>query len=233
MHPKRTGNTYFVKSPNSMDEIPSLALYPDSNRFCDFANSNQCGDIVGFVAYVRDINNWQALTELRNYYGLPESRELDREETRRRIQLQRQEEEYRRERQQAFETALFDCVDILKHDKAIYKAAIGPNGFEPFSDLWCHCVDRQNRIAYTLDILCAIGTRYLRLKSKPETGCPSDYPKWLLDVLEILEEYELFTATSDELREIEAQRDFKLTRQPEKDRVCKIRWWRRGGSSIT
>lgn len=232
MRPKRTGSTYFVKSPSSTDTTWSLALYPGSNRFCDFANSNRCGDIVGFISYIKGLNNWQALTELRNYYGLPGSRELDREEARRRIQLQRQQEEYRRKRQGAFETALLACVDDLKHDEQVYKAAVGKGGFEPFSDLWCNCVNKSNQVAYKLDILCAIGIRYLRLKPKVEKGCPSDRPQWLLDALELPGEYGLFEATSDECKEITAQRDFELTRQPWKDREFSIHWWSRGGNNI-
>ena len=62
--PKRKGSVYFVKSPATHDKTASLALYPGSNRFTDFANGNLSGDCIAFVAYIKNINQWQALKEL-------------------------------------------------------------------------------------------------------------------------------------------------------------------------
>lgn len=42
--PRRKGSCYFVKSPATHDKTASLAIYPNSNRFCDFANGNLSGD---------------------------------------------------------------------------------------------------------------------------------------------------------------------------------------------
>ena len=65
--PKRKGSVFFVKSPATHDRTASLAIYPNTNRFCDFANGNLSGDCISFVAYVRGCNNWQALKELQAY----------------------------------------------------------------------------------------------------------------------------------------------------------------------
>lgn len=37
MTPQRHGTIYFVKSPASPDKTASLAIFPETNRFCDFA----------------------------------------------------------------------------------------------------------------------------------------------------------------------------------------------------
>ena len=83
--PKRKGSVYFVKSPATHDKTASLALYPNLNRFTDFANGNYSGDCISFVAYVRGCNNWEALQTLKEFYGLTDSREQEKEEIRRRI----------------------------------------------------------------------------------------------------------------------------------------------------
>lgn len=92
----------------------SLALYPNSNRFCDFANGNYSGDIIGFISYIKGANNWQALKELQNYYGLTDSREAGGQEAQRRIQIPQQEERRKEERRQAFYRALWAQIDDLK-----------------------------------------------------------------------------------------------------------------------
>lgn len=71
--PRKKGSVFFVKSPATNDKTASLALYPDSNRFTDFANGNYSGDIISFISYVKGVNNWEALQTLQNFYGLADS----------------------------------------------------------------------------------------------------------------------------------------------------------------
>ncbi len=113
--PKRKGSVFYVKSPATHDRTASLAIYPSSNRFCDFANGNLSGDCIAFVAYIKNINQWQALKELQVYYGLTDAREQEKEEARQRIQLQQEQERRKAERKQAFYAALWGEIDRLKH----------------------------------------------------------------------------------------------------------------------
>lgn len=222
--PRRKGSCYFVKSPATHDKTASLALYPTSNRFTDFANGGVSGDCIAFVAYVRGCNQWEALRELRAFYGLSDSREQDKQETKRRIRLQQQEERKRRERQQEFKVALFGAIEQLKQWAVFYRTAIEKALFEPLSDTWAYCVNELQKIDYRLDVLCAADSKaYPRLKPYHENQ-PSDRPQWLLDVLEVLQELGAFTATKAEKEEITAQRDFELTRQPGVERRCGIEW---------
>ena len=110
MEPRRRGSNFFVKSPISTDKTASLALYPSSNRFCDFAGGNKSGDVVGLYAYIKNCNQWQALQELSAYYGLS-GRQQDKEEAQQRIQRQQAEESKRAVRKQAFHNALFGEID--------------------------------------------------------------------------------------------------------------------------
>lgn len=223
--PRRKGSCYFVKSPATHDKTASLALYPNSNRFTDFSNSNYSGDCIAFVAYVKGCNQWQALKELQAFYGLTDTREKDRQEAQRRIQLQQEQERRKEERRQAFYRALWTQIDDLKRWAVIYSIAIEKRLFEPFSDTWAYCVNELQKTEYRLDILCEADCEaYPRMKAYHEY-LPSNRYQWLLDCLAVLAEYGVFEATADEIKEITTQRDFELTRQPGRAvRRCKVEW---------
>lgn len=223
--PKRKGSVYFVKSPATHDRTASLAIYPNSNRFCDFANGNHSGDIIGFISYVKGVNNWQALQTLKDFYGLADSREQDRQEAQRRIELQKQEERRKEKRKQAFYAALSGEIDRLKRWEHIYRTSIEKAVFEPFSDTWAYCVNELQKTEYRLDILCAADCReYPRMKAYHEY-LPSDRYQWLLDCLAVLAEGGAFTATEKELGEIKAQAVFEVQRKPGAAvRRCGVDW---------
>lgn len=223
--PRRKGCCYFVKSPATHDKTASLALYPNSNRFCDFANGNLSGDIIGFISYVKGVNNWQALQTLKDFYGLADAREQEKEAARRRIQLQQERERRKEERKQAFYLALWAQIDDLKRWTVIYSTAIEKRLFEPFSDTWAYCVNELQTTEYRLDILTGADCKtYPRMKAYHES-LPSDRYQWLLDVLAVLADCGAFETTADEIKEITIQRDFELTRQPGGAvRRCKVEW---------
>lgn len=222
--PRRKGSVFFVRSPAGTDRTASLALYPSSNRFTDFSNANCSGDIIGFVAYVKGCNNWQALKELQSFYGLTDSREQDRQEVQRRIQLQKEREHRVAERKAEFRAALSGCIEDLKAWANIYRIAMEKTVFEPFTDEWCYCLEELQKTEYKMNILCAADCReYARLKPYHE-NLPSDRYAWILDCLDILQECRAFTATRAEIEEITAQRDFELTRQPGTERRCGVEW---------
>ena len=211
--PQRKGSVFFVKSPATQDRTHSLAIYPGSNRFTDFANGNYSGDIIGFISYIRGINNWEVLQILKDFYGLADSRGQDRQEAQRRIQIQQQGEHKKAERRQAFYTALWGEIDHLKHWKDIYMEIIEKQLYEPFSGMWCYCIDEPEKINYWLDVLCAADCKaYPRMKAY-HGDLPSDRFKWLSDVLPVLAENGAFTATADELKEIKAQAAFETQRK--------------------
>lgn len=225
MEPRRRGSNFFVKSPISTDKTASLALYPSSNRFCDFAGGNKSGDIVGLYAYIKNCNQWQALQELSAYYGLSSDRQQDKEEARKRIQQQQAAERKRAARKQAFHNALFGEIDRLKDKLGKYRLVLEKGKIEPFSDLWAYVMNEIQGAEYRLDILTAADmATYRRMKSNSNLGLSSDRPTWLLDCLAILAEVGAFEATREEIGEITAQRDFELCRVPGRDRRCCVEW---------
>lgn len=224
VRPKRKGSCYFVKSPKSADKHESLALYPGNNRFVDFANSGESGDIISFLAYVKGCNQWEALQILRDFYGLSNSREKSQTEVRRRILLQQQEERQREERKRAFRAALSGQIGELRQWAGICGFALEKGLYAPFSELWTYCVRERERAERKLDILCAVDCReYPRLKAYSE-NLPSDRFQWLLDVLSLLAECGAFQATAEELKELKEQAAFELRREPGAERRCKVEW---------
>ncbi len=210
--PLKKGGIFFVKSPISTDKTASLALYPNTDRFCDFANGNRSGDIIGFVAYVRGCNNWDALQVLKSFYELSDSREPDRERFQQKVQQQREQERKRVERQQDFKTALLGYIEELKERERLYQLAIEKGICMPFSALWCDCKNELQRIEYELNILCATDCdTYRRMKDYAVADeLPSDFYQWLIDVLELLQQKGLFIATREELSQIRKKRVLEL-----------------------
>lgn len=222
--PKQRGSVFFVKSPATHDKTASLAIYPSTNRFCDFANCNYSGDIIGFVAYVRGLNQWEALKELRVFYNLTDCRQQDREELHRRIKLQQEKDRQIRERCEAFHRALYGEIGRLKQWEDILTLALEKRLYAPYSELWEYCVREKQKAAYKLDILSGADIRtYPRLKRHRECMA-SDRPQWILDCLAILQESGVFAATESEMGELMAQRNFELTRKPGQERRCTLEW---------
>lgn len=221
--PKKKGSVFFVKSPKTADKHESLCLYPDSGRFIDFANGGFQGDSIAFLAYIRDCNQWQALQTLKDFYGLVSEREQNKEDIRRKIQLQQEREQKKRQRKRDFKTALSARIDDLRRWENIYRLALKNRLYEPFTDEWEHCMNELHKTSYQLDILCASDCDSYRFM-KTSSRIPSDYWQWLLDVLSILAECGAFQATQNELAEIRAQRDYELTRKPGGERRCEIEW---------
>lgn len=221
--PKKRGSHYFIKSPVSHDKTWSLALYPASDTFCDFANGNRSGDSVSLVSYLKGVNNWQALQTLKDFYGLEDAREQDKQELQRRIQLQQERERKKRQWQQAFKTVLFRQIDSLRLWEDFYTFALENCLYEPLNDMWCYIMDELQRTEYRLDILC--GTNQSGYRSMKYSDCvPSDYPQWLLDSLAILLEAGVFQATREEIGQIITQRDYELTKKPGGVSRCEIEW---------
>lgn len=218
--PKKRGTCYFIKSPISHDKTWSLALYPASNTYCDFAGGNRGGDSISLMAHLKGVDNWTALKILKDFYGLSDAREQDKQETRRRI-LEQQERE---QRKQDFKTALSARIDDLRRWENIYRLALKNRLYEPFTDEWAHCVNELHKTSYQLDILCASDCDSYRFMKTSSGSMPSDYWQWLIDALSILAECGVFQATAQELKEIRAQRDYELTRKPGGGRRCSIEW---------
>lgn len=189
--PKRKGSVFFVKSPATPDKTASLALYQNKNRFVDFANGSYSGDIIGFVAYVTGSNQWESLNKLKDFYGLSGSKEMNREEIKRRIQLQKMEQRRRAERKEAFHQAWLKETERTMSIIESTKSALIQ--YKPFSDEWVHCVNELQKVEYMLDTLCYSPSIY---------QTKADRPEWILDCFEIFRRRGSFIPTKSEVIKI-------------------------------
>lgn len=202
----------FILSPFGNEKTPSCKLY--RNSYYDFSTAAG-GDLIQFTAALTGSNNWQACQYLVEAFSLPYSLSghTDNHEEIRRRQEERQREQ---ERKQEFKTCLIKKIDELKRWEGIYKKALEKELYEPFSDMWCYCMDELQKAGYKLDTLCGSDqAAYRRMKPDLVAGLPSDRAQWLLDVLSILGEDGRFKATQEEILRIEKQRNFELCRVPE------------------
>lgn len=221
---RKNNNIYFAKSPKTSDTTESLALYADSDRFCDFANGSSSGDCIGFIGYIHDVNNWQALKMLQDYYHLSSSSERDRRSAVNQIRRQKRIEQAKSERKRQFQNALNAEFNEQKDWLDIYKYCIENSLFGPLSDAWCDCQNMRQKCEYKLSVLCAVNQmEYIRLK-KSGGSLPTDRYKWLSDAIEILEESGRFFATEGELNELQKQADFEVNRKKAEVRRCDIDW---------
>lgn len=216
--PDRAG---FILSPFGEEKTASCKLYRDS--FYDFSTSTG-GDLIKFTALVLGVDNWRACQYLIRAFSLPIvlSGSTDRQEE---IEQRQRKQQRQEERRKEFKAALLSEIGNLKCWADIYKTAIEKRLYEPFSDMWGYCINELQKVECKLDILCAADQEaYRRMKPKVELGLSFDRPQWLLDTLAILAKDGTFQATQSELREIQAQKNFELSRLPGKDRICNITW---------
>lgn len=192
----------FVFSPFGKEKTASCKLYPHS--FYDFSNGVG-GDCIKFTSMVLGVNSWQACQYLVQAFSLPISLSggADRREE---IERRQKKHQQREERKQEFRTALLSEIDSLKCWANIYRTALEKRLYPPFSDMWIYCINELQKAEYKLDILCGADQgAYRRMKPDATTGLFSDRFKWLLDVLDVLAEEEIFQATESELAWIKAQ----------------------------
>lgn len=208
-HVNRSG---FILSPFRKEKTASCKIYRDS--YYDFSTASG-GDLIKFTAAILNINNWEACQYLIQAFSLPISLSggADRQEEIARRQRERKRQE---ERKQEFRAALLGEIDSSKRWADIYRTAIDKQLYEPFSDMWGYCINELQKAEYKLDILCAADQgAYRRMKRDAAAGLPSDYQRWLLDVLAILAEDGVFQTTQRELTEVQVQRVSELNRWPE------------------
>ena len=205
------------------EKTASCKLYFSTNSFYDFS-TNFGGDIIRFTAGILHTDNWRACRYLIEAFSLPISLSgaTDRREE---IEKRRKKQQRQQERAQEFETALSEEIENLKSQEQVYQRVIDEKIYPPMSEIQGYVVLELQKVSYKLDLLCAVDCKvYRRMKPDVTAGIPSNRPQWLLDTLEILAEDGVFQATQSELAEIKAQRDFELSRQPGRDRVCGVAW---------
>lgn len=133
------------------ERTPSVKIYNQTNTFYDYGRGIG-GDCIRLWAYIRHVDNWTALKEIKALYGL--SYELDRENIKQCIWQQEKEREAARQAENERKVAWRNEVDFWKKisescDMIIRRSA-------EFSDEWCWAINQRQLAAYRLDDLCGL-----------------------------------------------------------------------------
>lgn len=128
----------------------SVKIYPQTQTFYDFGRGVG-GDCIRLWAYIRHVDNWTALKEIKALYGL--SYELD-QNIKQCIRQQEKAREAARWAEEERKAAWRSEVDFWKKisescDMIIRRSA-------EFSDEWCWAINQRQLAAYRLDDLCGL-----------------------------------------------------------------------------
>ena len=134
------------------ERTPSIKLYPGTRSFYDFGR-NVGGDCIRLWSHVREVDSGQAIREICEEYGITLGRP-DRMEIVERIQRQEQKREQREEEKKRRRKMWLLAVERAKLELHAVESVL--DTARPFSDEWCFCVDRKQRLEYLLDYLCGV-----------------------------------------------------------------------------
>ncbi len=146
-----TNNKGFIKCPfhsNSSERTPSLKIYPGQRGFyCHACHTG--GDIVKFVALLNNTDNYTALKELSERFGIPISGNAEiSEEMRQRSNKARFERQLRIALEEQKKAELRQINSFITAYRNIIQEE------EPFSDLWCFAQNKLQFETYKQEISC-------------------------------------------------------------------------------
>lgn len=130
----------------------SIHIYEGSRSFYDFG---RCvgGDVIKLWSHIRGCDNWTALQEIRETFGLSAPDKANS------WKLIRQQEQARRQQIEAEKDAKrqwIKDVDALKAEAELLSGILSSGHCEPLSWLWCVCQNRLTTVNIQLDLLCGV-----------------------------------------------------------------------------
>lgn len=130
----------------------SIKIYPENNSFYDFGRGVG-GDPIKLWSYIKNCDNWTALQEIKEVFGLdtPDkqySKDLIRQqEQSRKLQVEAEKEAKRR---------WVRKIDGLKAECSLYQAILDSGHCEPYSWSWCTAMNGLTYASGKADMLCKI-----------------------------------------------------------------------------
>ncbi|RHE41764.1 hypothetical protein DW740_00125 [Blautia obeum] len=130
----------------------SIHIYEGSRSFYDFG---RCvgGDVIKLWSHIRGCDNWTALQEIRETFGLSApNRAYSRDLIRKQEEARRQQIEAKKQEKKRWRIE----VDRLKAESSFYQAILEGEHCKPLSWTWCTCQNRLTVAQGLLDLLCGI-----------------------------------------------------------------------------
>lgn len=130
----------------------SIHIYEGSRSFYDFG---RCvgGDVIKLWSYIRGCDNWTALQEIRETFGLDTPNRANSRDLIRQQELARNQQ---KAAEKAAKRAWVRQVDQLKAQCKLYQAVLNSPHCEPLSWQWCTAKNNLATAAGKLDLLCNV-----------------------------------------------------------------------------
>lgn len=130
----------------------SIHIYEGSRSFYDFG---RCvgGDVIKLWSHIRGCDNWTALQEIRETFGLSAP---DRKNSRELIAQQQEARKRQQEAKKQKQERWVHQVDQLKAEAELLSGILSSGHCELLSWLWCVCQNRLTTVNIQLDLLCGI-----------------------------------------------------------------------------
>lgn len=130
----------------------SIHIYEGSRSFYDFG---RCvgGDVIKLWSHIRGCDNWTALQEIRETFGLDTPNRANSRDLIRQQELARNQQ---KAAEKAAKRAWVRQVDQLKAQCKLYQAVLNSPHCEPLSWQWCTAKNNLTTAAGKLDLLCNV-----------------------------------------------------------------------------
>lgn len=130
----------------------SIHIYEGSRSFYDFG---RCvgGDVIKLWSHIRGCDNWTALQEIRETFGLDTPNRANSRDLIRQQELARNQQ---KAAEKAVKRAWVRQVDQLKAQCKLYQAVLNSPHCEPLSWQWCTAKNNLTTAAGKLDLLCNV-----------------------------------------------------------------------------
>ena len=134
------------------ERTASIRIYPGTQSFYDYGRGHG-GDCIALWSHARRVDNWTALQQIRETFGLDMP---DRKNSRDLIRQQEQARQQQKAAEKAAKCAWVRQVDQLKAQCRLYQAILDSPHCEPLSWQWCVAKNALTAASGRLDLLCNV-----------------------------------------------------------------------------
>lgn len=135
------------------ERTASIKIYSKSQSFYDFGRGTG-GDAIRLWAYIRQVDAWTALNEIKALYGFTDK--PNKVNIRQKIRQQEQDRQAAKRAEEKRKEQWRNKVNSLKAELTIYENLLASEHIPPLSWVWCECKNQKQLAEYQLDALCGV-----------------------------------------------------------------------------
>lgn len=135
------------------ERTASIKIYSKTQSFFDYGRGTG-GDAICLWAYIRQVDAWTALNEIKTLYGFTDK--PNKVNIRQKIRQQEQDRQAAKRAEEKRKEQWRNKVNSLKAELTIYENLLASEHIPPLSWVWCECKNQKQIVEYRLDWLCGI-----------------------------------------------------------------------------